>query len=198
MFTGIIKYTGIVRSITKKSHGSCMQISTGTDVLPLEKGGSVAINGVCLTVTDRHDSMFRVDVVQDTLSRTNLAHLRKGKKVNIELPLLVGDRLNGHLLEGHIDGTGTILSMTTRGIQTLLRIRLPIFLTKYVIENGSIGIDGVSLTVKEIDRNIISITLVPFTIESTTFADRPIGEAVNIEVDRTGKYLEQQLKNRMY
>jgi riboflavin synthase len=198
MFTGIIKHTGIAQSITKKSHGSCMQISTGTDVLSIEKGGSIAINGVCLTVTDRHDSLFSVDVVQDTLSKTNLAYLRRGKKVNIELPLLVGDRLDGHLLEGHIDGTGTILSMTKRGIQTLLRIRLPIHLSKYVIENGSIGIDGVSLTVKEMDRNIISITLVPFTVDSTTFGDRPIGGIVNIEVDRTGKYLEQQLKNRMY
>ncbi len=196
MFTGIIEYTGTIQAITKKPHGIRMEITTGRDALSLKKGCSIALNGVCLTVTDHRDSMFFVDVVQDTLSRTNLSSLRRGDEVNIELPLEVGDRLDGHILEGHIDGMGTILSMTKRGIQTILRIRLPFHLSKYVIENGSIGIDGVSLTVKKINRNVVSMALVPFTVEKTIFARRPTGDRVNIEVDRMGKYLEQQLKNR--
>jgi riboflavin synthase len=196
MFTGIIEHTGTVSRITRKSGGVCMEITTGSEALPLKRGGSIAINGVCLTVTEFRDSSFSVDVVQDTLARTNLAHLRRGRRVNIEMPLRVGDRLDGHILEGHVDGMGTILSMAKKGIQTILRVRLPSHLVKYVVENGSIGIDGVSLTVKGIERNIVTVTLVPYTVNNTTFARRPKGEKVNIEVDRAGKYLERQLKNR--
>lgn len=195
MFTGIIEHTGTVRSLMKQSHGIRMEIHPDHP-LSLERGGSIAINGVCLTVTDLTDSSFFVDVVQDTLGRTNLCYLRRGTRVNVELPLAIGDRLDGHILEGHVDGMGTIVSVRKEGIQTILRIKLPDGLGRYVIENGSIGIDGVSLTVKKKSQNIITITLVPFTVERTTFTKRQTGAWVNIEVDRIGKYLEQQLNNR--
>jgi riboflavin synthase len=196
MFTGIIEHTGTIQTIEKKAHGIRIQINTAGSPLSLKEGGSIAINGVCLTVTHFRDVSFSVDVVQETLSRTNLSYLRRGSKVNIELPIEVGGRLDGHILEGHIDGMGTIVSLRRSGMQTILRVRLPTDLRKYVVENGSIGIDGVSLTVKKIDRNIVSTALVPFTVDNTTFARRPRGERVNIEVDRMGKYLEQQLINR--
>lgn len=196
MFTGIIRHTGTVRAITKKAHGMSLTIKADGNALHLQKGGSIAINGVCLTVTDIQDAAFSVDVVRETLSRTNLAFLKNGHAVHIELPLEVGERLDGHILEGHIDGMGVLLSISKRGIQTILRIKLPVGLSKYVVENGSIGIDGVSLTVKSIDGNIMSVALVPVTLENTTFAKRARGEQVNIEVERMGKYLEQQLKIR--
>lgn len=197
MFTGVIEHTGTVKAITRLPQGVRMEIGTDNGaVLSLEKGGSIAINGVCLTVTEYDESSFSVDVVRDTLSRTNLSQLRRGSRVNMELPLAVGDRLDGHMLEGHVDGMGSILSMAKRGIQTILRIRLPVRLTKYVVENGSIAVDGVSLTAKSIEGSIVSITLIPYTLKTTTFAQRPAGDKVNIEVDRIGKYVEQQLKNR--
>ncbi len=196
MFTGIIEHTGTIRAVTRKPQGVRFKITPDNGIpLALKKGGSIAINGVCLTITEYDHGAFFVDVVRDTLSRTNLSQLRRGGKVNVELPLAVGDRLDGHILEGHVDGVGSILSMATKGIQTLLRIRIPSQLTRYVVENGSIGIDGVSLTVKSVKGMILSVTLIPYTLKTTTFARRPAGDKVNIEVDRMGKYLEQQQKN---
>jgi riboflavin synthase len=197
MFTGIIEHTGTVKVIKRKSHGIAMEIGTEVDDLGLKKGSSVAINGVCVTATDVRKASFLVDVVRDTLTRTNLGSLKPRDRVNIELPLAMGDRLDGHILEGHADGTATIVSLSTRGIQTSCRIKLPAALCRYVVENGSIGIDGISLTVKELRGTIMTVTLIPFTIEKTTLSKCRAGDRVNIEVDRMGKYLEKQLgKNK--
>ncbi len=197
MFTGIIENLGKVTVLKKKSNSVILSIQIVGGEFAFKQGGSVAVNGACLTITDYNDGTFIVDVVKDTLKRTNLSTLRKSDFVNLEFPLKLGDRLHGHILEGHIDGTGRIISIIKSGMQTTVKIKIPNNLTKYVIKNGSIGIDGVSLTVKDIKGDIISTTLIPFTIKQTNFYKRRAGDMVNLEVDRMGKYIEKQLKKNI-
>ena len=195
MFTGIIENTGIIKDIRRKQNGIKLFIETKDDLVSqLKKGGSIAVNGVCLTVTDFNKTSFFVDVVKDTLDITTLSLLKRGETINLELPLKLGDRLEGHILEGHIDGIGEILSIVRGGLQTNVKIKVPHRLSKYIVENGSVGIDGISLTVKEMKNNILKITMIPFTIENTNFKQKKTGLKVNIEVDRTGKYIEKYLK----
>lgn len=195
MFTGIIENTGIIKNILKKQNGINLLIETENNLVSqLKKGGSIAVNGVCLTVTDFSKTSFSVDVVKDTLSITTFSLLKRGEIINLELPLKLGDRLEGHILEGHIDGIGEILSIVKGGLQTNVKIKVPYRLSKYIVENGSVGIDGISLTVKEIKNNILKTTLIPFTIANTNFKQKRTGLKVNIEVDRTGKYIEKYLK----
>ncbi len=197
MFTGIIENRGKVKDIRRKQNGVNLSIQTQRRNTTFKLGGSIAINGVCLTITDFSVDTFIVDVVKDTLTRTNLSMVRKNDSVNIELPLKVGDRLEGHILEGHIDGTGRIISIIKSGTQTIVKIKIPDEVIRYVIKNGSIGIDGVSLTVKDIKGIILSVTLIPFTVEQTNFKQRKVGDRVNIEVDRMGKYIEKYLKKNI-
>jgi len=197
MFTGIIENRGKVKDIRRKQNGVNLSIQTQRRDTTFKLGGSIAINGVCLTITDFSVDTFIVDVVKDTLTRTNLSMVRKNDSVNIELPLKVGDRLEGHILEGHIDGTGRIISIIKSGMQTIVKIKIPDEVIRYVIKNGSIGIDGVSLTVKDIKGIILSVTLIPFTVEQTNFKQRKVGDRVNIEVDRMGKYIEKYLKKNI-
>lgn len=197
MFTGIIENRGKVKDIRRKQNGVNLSIQTQRRDTTFKLGGSIAINGVCLTITDFSVDTFIVDVVKDTLTRTNLSMVRKNDSVNIELPLKVGDRLEGHILEGHIDGTGRIISIIKSGTQTIVKIKIPDEVIRYVIKNGSIGIDGVSLTVKDIKGIILSVTLIPFTVEQTNFKQRKVGDRVNIEVDRMGKYIEKYLKKNI-
>lgn len=197
MFTGIIENRGKVKDIRRKQNGVNLSIQTQRRDTTFKLGGSIAINGVCLTITDFSVDTFIVDVVRDTLTRTNLSMVRKNDSVNIELPLKVGDRLEGHILEGHIDGTGRIISIIKSGTQTIVKIKIPDEIIRYVIKNGSIGIDGVSLTVKDIKGIILSVTLIPFTVEQTNFKQRKVGDRVNIEVDRMGKYIEKYLKKNI-
>jgi len=197
MFTGIIENRGKVKDIRRKQNGVNLSIQTQRRDTTFKLGGSIAINGVCLTITDFSADTFIVDVVKDTLTRTNLSMVRKNDSVNIELPLKVGDRLEGHILEGHIDGTGRIISIIKSGMQTMVKIKIPDEVIRYVIKNGSIGIDGVSLTVKDIKGIILSVTLIPFTVEQTNFKQRKVGDRVNIEVDRMGKYIEKYLKKNI-
>ncbi len=194
MFTGIIENLGIVKDIRRKLNGMSLSVEVKQSSNAFKIGGSVAVNGICLTITNSLDDTFTVDVVTDTLNRTNLSLLRKNDSVNIEFPLKVGDRLEGHILEGHTDGTGKIISIIKRGTQTTIKVRILHELIKYIIKNGSIGIDGVSLTVKDIRGSIASVTLIPFTVENTNFIFRNVGDVVNIEVDRIGKYIEKYLK----
>ena len=194
MFTGIIENLGTVKDIRRKLNGMSLSVEAKQMSNSFKVGGSVAVNGTCLTIINSLNDTFTVDVVTDTLNRTNLSLLRKNDSVNIELPLKVGDRLEGHILEGHTDGTGKIISIIKRGTQTTIKVRIPHELIKYIIKNGSIGIDGVSLTVKDIRGSIASVTLIPFTVENTNFIFRNVGDVVNIEVDRMGKYIEKYLK----
>jgi riboflavin synthase len=154
-------------------------------------GDSVAVNGVCLTATGVGDGGFDADVMPETLRRTSLGELDPGDHVNVELPLRPSDRLGGHMVQGHVDGTGTIDSITDEGFARLVRIAAPAELLRYVVEKGSIAVDGVSLTVFGVDDDGFTVSLIPETLERTTLGLAQPGRTVNLEVDVLAKYVEK-------
>jgi riboflavin synthase len=184
MFTGLVQSTGIVRS----SAAGRLRIEAP---LELSGGDSVAINGVCLTATAVRDGGFDANVMPETLRRTALGALAEGDRVNLELPLRASDRLGGHVVQGHIDGTGIVESIADDGFARLVRISAPLDLLRYVVEKGSIAVDGVSLTVAEVDDDGFAVGLVPETLERTTLGAAAPGRAVNLEVDVLAKYVEK-------
>lgn len=194
MFTGIVKNRGIVKKVKSIKKGAELIINLNGPHPLFTIGGSIAVNGACLTITDFQKDSFITSIVRDTLKITNLSHLKKGTIVNIEFPVKLSDSLEGHILEGHIDGTGRIVSLVKSGMQFNLKTKIPDSLTPYVIKNGSIGLDGVSLTIKNIKNNIVSTTLIPLTIEQTNFKHRKSGDEINVEVDRIAKYVEKFLR----
>jgi len=160
----------------------------------LGEGDSMAVNGVCLTVTGFDDKSFSVDVMPETLDKTNLGLLRPGDGVNLERPLLLGGRLGGHLVQGHIDDTARVSSVSRRGEALLLSFDVPPKLMPYIVEKGFIAVDGVSLTVVSRDNNSFQVSIVGYTREHTTLGNRRVGEVVNLEVDIMAKYVEQLTK----
>ena len=156
----------------------------------LEPGASVAVNGACQTVTDTRGAVFSFDSVAETLQRTNLAGLGRGSRVNLELALRLGDRISGHLVSGHVDGTGVVRTRRSGGPHNLdFAISVPRELTAYIHEKGSISLDGVSLTVKSVRGSLVEVTVIPYTLENTIIKDWRVGSIVNIEVDQLAKYL---------
>jgi riboflavin synthase len=184
MFTGLVQQLGTVESLRVGR----MEIA---GALELEPGDSVAVNGVCLTATDVRPEGFSVDVMDETLRRSSLGSLEAGSKVNLELALRASDRLGGHIVQGHVDGVGTIESATDEGLARVVRIAAPAELLRYVVEKGSIAVDGVSLTVTEVDADGFSVSLIPETLERTTFGAAQPGSPVNLEVDVVAKYVEK-------
>jgi riboflavin synthase len=184
MFTGLVKSTGTVASLA----GGRLRVDAP---LELSEGDSVAINGVCLTATAVGAGGFEADVMPETLRRTALGVLAEGDRVNLELPLRASDRLDGHIVQGHVDGTGTVESLSDDGFARLLRISAPLELLRYVVEKGSIAVDGVSLTVAEVDDEGFAIALIPETLQRTTLGAAAPGRAVNLEVDVLAKYVEK-------
>jgi riboflavin synthase len=181
MFTGLVETTGTVASL----EGGRLRVDARLD---LREGDSVSVNGVCLTATQVADDGFAADVVDETLRRSSLGSLGVGDGVNLELPLRASDRLGGHIVQGHVDGVGTVESLGDDGV---LRVATPPELLRYVVEKGSIAIDGVSLTVADVDDDTLTVALIPETLERTTLgASRP-GRPVNIEVDLLAKYVEK-------
>jgi riboflavin synthase len=183
MFTGLVQATGIAHP-----GGGRLQVEAG---LELSEGDSVAINGVCLTATAVRSGGFEADVMPETLRRTALGHLRDGEQVNLELPLRASDRLGGHIVQGHVDATGTIESVEDEGFAKMVRISAPDEVLRYVVEKGSIALDGVSLTVAEVDDEGFAVSLIPETLERTTLGAVAPGRLVNIEVDVLAKYVEK-------
>jgi riboflavin synthase len=159
-------------------------------------GASIAVNGVCLTVVELGDGEFTADVMQETLDRSSLGALAAGSPVNLERPVTLAARLGGHLVQGHVDGTGTILERTPSEHWEVVRIALPDDLGRYVVEKGSITVDGVSLTVVEAQRDWFSVSLIPTTLELTTLGTKGVGDPVNLEVDVVAKYVERMLQWR--
>jgi len=184
MFTGLVQRTGTVVSLA----GGRLTIEAPLD---LAEGDSVAVNGVCLTATQVDGAGFRADVMDETLRRSALADLRAGDAVNLELPLRASDRLGGHIVQGHVDGTGTVESLRDEGLARLVRIAAAPELLRYVIEKGSIALDGVSLTVTGVDDEGFGISLIPETLERTTLGALERGRQVNLEVDVVAKYVEK-------
>ncbi len=189
MFTGIIECKGIINKITISETGGRIYIGVFPDDFILKKGESIAVDGVCLTVSDVKERTFKASVSRETLERTTFRYKKKGDEVNIERALKISDRVGGHILLGHVDGVGEVLYVGRSCVGMVMDIKIPEELCRYVVEKGSIGIDGISLTVASIKGDIIRIALIPYTIEQTTIGKRHRGEKVNIEVDIIGKYI---------
>ena len=197
LFTGIVEDIGRIRGINKKSKDVIFTISPNKiGVREIKSGESIAINGACLTVIETGEENFKVEVSMETLSKTNLSWLKVGGKANLERSLRVGDRMGGHIVSGHIDGVGRIIAVKKRGKSKEMWITLPQALSKYVVEKGSITVDGVSLTVNKVESNRFSVNVIPFTQCATTFNEFKSGNHVNIECDILGKYVEKFLLGR--
>lgn len=192
MFTGLVQRTGMVSSLTEGRMAVDVQ-----PPLPIVKGDSVAVNGVCLTVTEDGDDGFDTDVMGETLRRTALGSLREGELVNLELPLRVGDPLGGHIVQGHVDGVGIVESLEEEGFARVVRVAAPAETVRYVVEKGSIAVDGVSLTVVDVDDSSFSVSLIPETLERTTLGKLAPGRRVNLEVDVLAKYVEKLVAHRV-
>ena len=192
MFTGIVEGIGIIKKFEKKTNtrsAAKMKVDLGNLAKGLKTGHSVAINGVCLTVTRISKSEAEFEMIEETIKKTDLGKLESGDKVNIERSLKVGDRMEGHFVLGHIDGTGKIINIKKFPKEIKLWIELPNNLIKYVVKKGSIAIDGISLTLVDIIKNKISVCIIPHTMEITNLNSKKIGDKVNIETDILGKYI---------
>jgi riboflavin synthase len=187
MFTGIVEDVGTVMVVLPGK----LTISATRVIEDMKKGDSIAVNGACLTITDFGGESFSVDVMPETLKRTNLGALRPGDMVNLERPLAVGGRIGGHFVQGHVDGTGRVLSATREGEALLLSFEAPQEIMRYVVEKGFVAVDGVSLTVVDCDATSFAVSLVAYTIENTNLGGRKVGDVVNLEVDIIAKYVER-------
>jgi len=196
MFTGIVETLGTVDSIQSTGHSSRLVLRTSI-LDDIVGGDSVAVNGVCLTATAVSDGSFAADVMAETLRRTSLGSLEAGDPVNLERAVTASTRLGGHVVQGHVDGVGQLTRRAPAGEFDEISIQLPESLLPYVVEKGSIAIDGVSLTVAAIAGNEITIGLIPETLQRTTLGRRGVGDAVNIEVDVMAKYVERLLEARL-
>ncbi|MBA7710241.1 Riboflavin synthase [subsurface metagenome] len=187
MFTGIVEEVG---KITLASAGKLV-IAASKVIQGMELGGSIAVNGACLTITDFNTNSFSVDVMPETLKRTSLGLLRPGDGVNLERPLALGGELGGHLVQGHLDDTGRVTSIMPDGETVIIRFEAPPEVMHYVVEKGFIAVDGISLTVAAKDAGSFRISVVDFTWKHTTLGSRRVGDLVNLEVDIIAKYVEQ-------
>ncbi|MCY0921851.1 MULTISPECIES: riboflavin synthase [unclassified Streptomyces] len=193
MFTGIVEELGEVTAVEQLAEASRFRLRGPLVTDGAKHGDSIAVNGVCLTVVETADGEFTADVMQETLNRSSLGALTQGSRVNLERPMELGGRLGGHLVQGHVDGTGTILSRTPSEHWELVKVGLPAGLARYVVEKGSITVDGVSLTVVEAAADWFTISLIPTTLALTTLGLKQSGDPVNLEVDVLAKYVERLL-----
>jgi riboflavin synthase len=192
MFTGIIEELGTVLVSEKRPTGARLRIECKDVLTDAVEGSSIAVNGVCLTAVDIRSGSFSADLAPETLLRTNLGQLTSGSMVNLERPLLATGRLHGHVVQGHIDGTGELLSLELLGDNNWwLRVAIPATLDRYIVHKGSIAIDGISLTVATIEDGVLSVTVIPHTYENTALREHTPGDLVNIETDIYAKYIEK-------
>ena len=194
MFTGIIEELGRVRGIKGGREGARLTIEARGILADIRRGDSVAVNGVCLTVTEHTETAFAVDVMAETLAKTNLGRLRRGARVNLERALRLGDRLGGHLVTGHVDGVGTIVGRERQGIATVFAVRAPQEVARYLIPKGSVAVDGISLTVVNVMGDIFTVSIIPHTAALTTLGFKQPGDTVNLEADVVGKYVARLLR----
>ncbi len=191
MFTGIVEEVGTVRS----AGSGRMAVSASKVVADLKVGDSVCVNGTCLTATSRDDAGFTVDVVPETLRRTNLGSLTAGDPVNLERSMAIGDRFGGHIVQGHIDATGEVVSIDTEGDAgaeaLVVSIDAPVSVMRYVVEKGFVAVDGTSLTVVNCGAQSFTVTIIPHTRDNTVFGSRRVGDLVNLEADIIAKYVER-------
>ena len=191
MFTGLVQEIGRITEITKRRGSTRIGIASALPVAGMTVGESIAVDGVCLTATSFRGDRFYADAVAETLSRTTLGGLRPGTKVNLERALSLGERLGGHLVQGHIDETSRVEKVISRGDDYRLRLALPSGIAKYVAFKGSIALNGVSLTISALEPGWFEVAVVPQTLSETTLGGLRPGDAVNVEVDLLARYLER-------
>jgi riboflavin synthase len=192
MFTGIVEELGTISAAGARINVKCRKVLEDT-----REGSSIAVNGVCLTATSVDAAGFWCDLSPETLARTNLGALREGSRVNLERPAAVGDRLSGHIVQGHVDGTAEFLSLDPLPDRNWwLKVRVPAELDRYMIHKGSVTLDGVSLTIAALENNVVGVAIIPFTYENTVISSYMDGTGVNVEVDLIGKYVEKFLVSR--
>jgi riboflavin synthase len=190
MFTGLVADLGTVTAVDATQDGVRLAVSTAL-AAEIADGDSVAVNGVCLTATSVADGRFSADVMHETLRRSSLAEVAEGAPVNLELPLRASDRLGGHVVQGHVDGLGTIRDVREDGFSRVVEIAAPSETLRYVVEKGSIAVDGISLTVASVTADTFSVALIPETLERTNLGAAAPGQPVNLEVDVLAKYVEK-------
>jgi riboflavin synthase len=197
MFTGIVEIIGIIEGIEPGADLTRLVVDAKPIVEGVDLGDSVAVNGTCLTVTSIRDGRLSFEAVQETMERTSLGDLKVGSRVNLERAMRAGDRLDGHIVQGHVDGVGTVRQMAQEGNDVRLQIDCDPELADCVVEKGSIAVDGVSLTVAALSPSGFEVALIPHTLEATTLSDRQPHDRVNLEADVLGKYVKRYLE-RMF
>ena len=197
MFTGIIEEVGFIHKISDTKNGKRFIIKSDKILSDVHEGDSVSVNGVCLTAFDIKNNLFNVDLVEETLSKTNLGDLFIGSSVNLERSLTLSTRIGGHILQGHVECVGTLIDKTIKGDSQFLKISIAQDKMKYCIPKGSIAIDGISLTIADINKNIISIAIIPHTIKNTNLETKKVGDLLNIETDILGKYIERLVSSHV-
>ncbi|HOM69578.1 MAG TPA: riboflavin synthase [Smithellaceae bacterium] len=195
MFTGIIEGLGTIKRLSMKGADAVLEIEAGIEMADVRLGDSIAVNGACLTVTAKNQNIFHADVSAETLDKTNLKQMHPGSKVNLEKSLRVGGYLGGHFVLGHVDGTGRILSKTQKSGSVIFAIQTDEALARYIVEKGSVAIDGISLTINKVENGRFYVNIIPYTAEKTTLLVKKEGDLVNIETDILGKYVEKLLQS---
>jgi riboflavin synthase len=188
MFTGIITDIGTVRRVEKRGDARFV-IETHYDVTGIDMGASICCSGCCLTVVEKGNNTFAVDVSAESLSKTNLGGWTEGTRINLERALKMGDELGGHVVSGHVDGVGTILSVTPEGDSKRFRFRVPSELARFIAPKGSVAVDGTSLTVNEVEGDTFGVNIIPHTQSVTTWGQAKEGQTVNIEIDMLARYV---------
>jgi riboflavin synthase len=199
MFTGLVEAVGAVDAVAPLPSGQGLRVTLRAPLLDEVQaiGASLAVDGVCLTVTEAARGWVRVEVGAETLARTTFASLRPGARVNLERPMRLGDRLGGHMVSGHVDGLGRVARLAHRGEALDITVAAAPALLRYVVEKGSIAIDGISLTVNRVDAAGFDVSIIPHTQSATTLADKPVGAPLHLEVDLIGKYVEKLLAGHL-
>lgn len=196
MFTGIIEEVGKVAGIEGGKDAFVLRIEADKVLKDVKLGDSIAVNGVCLTVTTFTRNQFTADVMPETLKHTNLRTLKKGELVNLERAMALGDRFGGHIVSGHVDATGEVISREPRANAILFRIKAPAHIRKYLVPKGSVTVDGISLTIVDVTDETFSVSVIPHTLSHTNLRDKHPGSVVNLESDIIGKYVERLLSWR--
>lgn len=198
MFTGLVAELGTVQRLDRQGESYHLTVSAVKVMQNLKIGDSVAVNGACLTVVNMHDSVFTADVMPETVRLTNIGSLHAGDKVNLERTLRLCDGLDGHIVSGHVEGLGTIISRRPEGIANVVEIAAEARLLRYILPKGSIAIDGISLTVTAVTDSSFSVAIIPHTAKETTLGFKGVGDKVNLETDIIGKYVERLLNTGAY
>lgn len=194
MFTGIVEGLGRVKRLTMKGADAVLEIESGSNLAEVSLGDSIAVNGACLTVIAKNQQIFQADVSAETLSRTTLKLLKAGHQVNLEKSLRVGGFVGGHFVLGHIDATGRILAQMQKSGSIILAVEMNENIARYIVEKGSVALDGISLTVNKLEKNRFYVNIIPHTAANTTLLMKKEGDLVNIETDILGKYVEKLMQ----